>query len=193
MTELKDLEGFIWGFAMLAPGFLFMFGRSRFLTGRMPSVSSSVFEYLMVSSVYFAAVYPVFIFLDLSSYFSALLFLFVLPLVAGSTFGFCTQKEFFRSIGSKLGINPIHSSPTAWDYAFSDRQGYYWVVVNLNSGGKYFGVFGPASLASSDLNNRDIYLEDVRKQDFSAIEENGRKRSVWIDENDIRSIEIIKD
>ena len=193
MLEADSVENFIWGLAVLAPGFLFMFGRSRFLTGRMPSVAASVFEYLMISSVYFALCYPLFLYLDLSSYLAALLFLFFLPLSSGLVTGFATQKRFFRWLGSKLRLNPVHYSPTAWDYIFSDRNGYSWVVVNLNSGGRYFGVFGPSSLASSDLASQDIFLEDMRDENFAPIEKDGRRRGVWISQHDIRSIEIVED
>lgn len=193
MVEIDSLENFIWGIAILAPGFLFMFGRSRFLTGRMPSVAASVFEYLMISSVYFALCYPLFVYLELGSYLAALALLFGLPLASGLIAGFATQKRLFRWLGNKLGLNPVHFSPTAWDYIFSDRSGYSWVVVNLNSGGRYFGVFGPSSLASSDLSSQDIYLEEIRNETFDPIEQNGRKRGVWISQHDIRSIEIVED
>lgn len=193
MIAVENLEEVIWGIALLAPGFLIMFGRSRFLTGRMPSVASSVFEYLMVSSTYFALVYPLFLYISVETYVGALAFLFVLPLVMGLLLGFGTQANVFRKIIQHLGMNPVHASPTAWDFVFSGRNGFSWVVVNLNSGGRYFGILGPSSMASSDLRYRDIYLEEVRTEAFASVERDGRKRGVWINETDIRSIEIIED
>ena len=193
MIEFDDLGKVILAFGLLGPGFLIMFGRSRFLIGRMISISSSVFEYLMVSSIYFACAYPLFAAIKEPAYWAVFMFLFVVPLAIGMFLGVAAQKEWFRKELNFLRLNPIHTSPTGWDYVFGGRTGYSWVVVNLVSGGRYFGVFGPNSLASSDLSNRDIYLEDVRDENFGPIETGGRKRGVWISESDIRSIEIIKD
>jgi hypothetical protein len=193
VIEVESLKQVVIGFALLAPGFLIMFGRSRFVTGRMPSVASSVFEYLMVSSIYFAAAYPLFEWCGFKSYLSVTMFLFILPLVIGLILGFVAQKSLFRKLTDFFGLNPVHPSPTAWDFVFSGRKGYSWVIINLNSGGRYFGVFGQASMASSDLDRRDVFIEDVRDSDFKPVEVDGRKRGVWVNENDIRSIEIIKD
>lgn len=193
MIDVGNLESVILGISLLGPGFLIMFGRSRFLTGRMTSVASSIFEYLMVSSIYFAGAYPLFRLLIEPSYGITFVFLFLLPTIVGMLLGIASQKGVFRCLLHYLKLNPVHTSPTAWDFVFSGRQGYSWIVVKLNSGGQYFGVLGPDSLASSDLRNRDIYLENTCDEEFRWLEKDGRKRGVWISETDIRSIEIIKD
>ncbi|WP_157044649.1 DUF6338 family protein [Roseobacter sp. GAI101] len=190
--KIEDLQGGILALSLLGPGFLIMFGRSRFLTGRMVSVASSIFEYLMVSSIYFAASFPIYKIIGSNSYWSMFNFLFVLPLFVGFSLGLFAQKGIFRSLLARVGLNPVHSSPTAWDYVFGNREGSSWVVVKLFSGNEYYGVLGPASMASSDLKSRDIFLENTCRDDFSFVEVD-RKRGVWINESDIRAIEIIKD
>jgi hypothetical protein len=193
LMEIEDVQAAVLALAILGPGFLIMYGRSRFLTGRMVSVASSVFEYLMVSSIYFAASFPIYKIINDDSYWLMFGFLFVLPLLVGVCLGIVAQKGLFRWFLGKLQLNPVHTSPTAWDYVFGGRSGYSWVVVKLFSGEEYYGVLGPKSMASSDLRNRDIYLENTCKDDFSFVEEDGRSRGVWINENDIRAIEVIKD
>jgi len=193
VTEFQSVENIILAFAFLSPGFLLLFGRSQFLTGRIRSISSGVFEYLMVSSIYYSAAVPILLSVQSPMYWHYFALLFAIPLVLGFAIGFATQKEWFRKAVVKLGLNPVHSTPTAWDYAFGGKSGNYWVVVKLVSGGVYYGVWGANSLASSDLSRRDIYIEDVRTRDFKPVETDDRKRGVWISDVDIRSIELIKD
>jgi hypothetical protein len=191
--EIDQIETAIFAISLMGPGFLILFGRSRFLTGRMISVSQSAFEYLMVSSVYFAFAYPIFRLVSEPTYLASMIFLFGAPLSVGVAIGFFSQKQLFRKSLAYLKMNTVHSSPTAWDFMFNDRRGFAWVIVSLNSGRKFFGVFGPESLASSDMAHRDLYIENICDEEFKPIEENGRKRGVWINESEILSIEIIKD
>lgn len=193
MPDFESVESIAYAFTLLCPGFLIMYGRSRFLTGRMTSVASSVFEYLMATSIYFAIIYPFAIELDWSLYAQFLIFLILLPLTVGLIIGLCSQKEIFKPLKKFLRLNPVHYSPTAWDYCFGNLTGDYWVVVKLFSGGTYYGVFGPKSMASSDIDKTDIYLENVCDEDFKFVEQRGRNRGVWINHSDIRSIEIVKD
>ena len=193
MIDFGEIENGILGIAILGPGFLIMFGRSRFLTGRMVNLSSSIFEYLMVSSIYYAFAFPAFRQLNDPSYTEVLSFLFLGPLLSGFALGFMTQKNVFRWLAKKLNLNPVHSSPTAWDFVFSDRSGPSWVVASLASGRKYYGIFDQNSLASSELSRRDIFIENICDENFKPIEADGRKRGVWINESELLSIEIIKD
>jgi hypothetical protein len=193
MFDFDGVEKAVLGLALLGPGFLILFGRSRFHTGRMVGVAESIFEYLMMSSVYFSFAYPLFSLISMPGYLSLLSFLFISPLLLGLVIGVLTQRQTLRGFLNRIGLNPVHSSPTAWDFAFSNRKGFSWVVVSLASGKRYHGVFGPSSLASSDLSRRDIFLEDIRGENFEPIEKDGRKRGVWLNENEIASIEIVED
>jgi hypothetical protein len=193
VSELADFDKIVLSLALLGPGFLILFGRSRFQTGRMTSLAEGVFDYLMVTSVYYAFAYPIYLYVPEPGYWSNLVFLFLAPFLVGTALGFFTQKHFLRGMLKWLGLNPVHASPTGWDYMFSDRKGFSWIVVTLMSGRKYYGVFGPESLASSDFSHRDIYIEDIRDEHFQPIEKEGRKRGVWLNESEISSIEIVKD
>lgn len=72
--------------------------------------------------------------------------------------GVIRQKGWMRSLLSWL--QPSHPCPTAWDYQFS-RQGEAWVIVTLDNGRMICGKYGKESFASSDMDNRDLYIEDV--------------------------------
>lgn len=193
MIELADFDKTVLSLALLGPGFLILFGRSRFQTGRMTSLAEGMFDYLMVTSVYYSFAYPIFLYVPKPGYLSNLTFLLLAPLLLGSILGFFTQKQVLRGIFKWLRLNPVHSSPTGWDYLFGDRQGYSWVVVTLTSGRRYYGVFGPDSFASSDFGHRDIYIENICTEDFLPIEKDGRKRGLWLNESELSSIEIVRD
>ena len=52
--------------------------------------------------------------------------------------------------------------PTGWDWIFSRTEECY-VIVTLKDGTEVAGYFGTNSMASSDPDRRDIYLEKVYK------------------------------
>lgn len=68
------------------------------------------------------------------------------------------QRKWFANIFSKMGINTIHSTPTAWDYYFSKRKASF-VIITLIDGTILRGWYSFDSFTSSDSEERDIYVE----------------------------------
>jgi hypothetical protein len=56
-------------------------------------------------------------------------------------------------------INPI---PTGWDWIFSTTEPCY-VLITLTDDTEIAGYFGSRSMASSDPDRKDIYIERVYK------------------------------
>ena len=83
----------------------------------------------------------------------------------------------------KLRIRSIHSTPTAWDYIFSQQHSGY-VIVTLTDDIKIKGWFSINSFASSDSEERDIYIEDLYCDE-------GEQE--WIEDTDSNGIYISKD
>ena len=48
-----------------------------------------------------------------------LLITFISPVILGFILSLLNNKNVIRKIFQRLGINPIHTIPTAWDYIFS--------------------------------------------------------------------------
>lgn len=85
--------------------------------------------------------------------------LFLLPCFLG-----LAHAYFLRKFGGHF----IATIPTAWDWYFS-RSSPVMVVVTLKDGSKVYGRFGSNSFASSQSEERDIYIENVYDPDTDSI------------------------
>lgn len=85
----------------------------------------------------------------------------VSPALLGLLWGKLSERGWARGILLRLGFNPLHAAPTAWDYKFHSQSEPVWIVVTLTDGSTVRGRFGNRSFASSDSADRDIYIEEV--------------------------------
>ena len=195
MPETLTLDSPFILVAALAPGFLVLFVRSQFLTGRNPSHTEAIFSYLMVSTIYYALALPfVELFLSMPqwSYQKTLAWLtltFLAPAILGLLLGIAVQKDWFHRIIQRIGLHSVHVMPTAWDWKFSKLHDA-WVLITLNDGTQFAGFCGSSSFISSDPMERDIYIQwiydiDKKTQQWRARGENG----VLIPARAIQSIE----
>lgn len=182
--------------ALLAPGFIVTFVRNQFLTGRTRTISETTMEYIIVSVVFYALAIPLIPHLSWMTDDKSILLVLVLPALIGIILGAFAQLEVLSrllncGLLSWTGLKIAHPIPTSWDYVFANLKTGVWVLVTLKSGERIHGLFGGQSFASSDLSRRDLYIEDIRKEDWSALESDGRTRGIWLSEEEIRLIEII--
>ena len=150
----------------IVPGFIVLFIRSQFVTGRSLSHSAVLLTYLTVSVVYYALLLPV---VDLapsiqqSSYGKVLAWfalILVGPAILGLLLGVNIQTDAFRRFLRWSGLNPVHVIPTAWDWKFGGMS-EQWVLVTLKDGTRFAGFCGSDSFMSSDPGERDIYIERI--------------------------------
>ena len=97
-----------------------------------------------------------------------------------------------RIAATHMNIRVENSIPTAWDYVMSNQRKPCFMLVTLNDGTHFQGHYGENSLASSDNDYRDIYLEYVYDIDESGEWKLVPDKSVLINANQIASIEIIE-
>ena len=102
------------------------------------------------------------------------------------------QKNLIYKILEKLRIRSIHSTPTAWDYKFSQQDSNY-IIVTLTDDTKIKGWFSTSSFASSDSEERDLYIEELYYDDdthewIQDAESNG----IYISKDQIKFIEFKK-
>jgi hypothetical protein len=64
---------------------------------------------------------------------------FALPLICSYIIVFFDNSERFYSFCGKLGLRPVHHTPTAWDRTFRGRSAAY-VIVHLNDGSEVAGA-----------------------------------------------------
>lgn len=190
---MQDVYGLV---ALLAPGFIIVFVRSKFLTGRMRTISEATMEFFVSSVVFYTLVIPFVPHIPWVNEDRSLLLVLVLPAVFGTVLGAFAQLDLLsKLLNCKLllwtGLKIAHPIPTSWDYVFANLKSAVWILVTLKSGERIFGLFGGQSFASSDLSQRDLYIEDIRNEDWSPIEDDGRTRGIWLSEEEIRLVEII--
>ena len=153
----------VWFF--LVPGIVILFVRSHFVTTKIMTGENAI-SYAAVSLLYHALALPalgVFMPDHVSDYgrlFVWFLYLAVVPALFGVALGVNVQKDLLRRALRRIGLNPIHAIPTAWDWKFGRMTGE-WVLVTLRNGTRFAGYCGPDSFVSSDPDNRDLYIQWV--------------------------------
>ena len=189
-TTLDNLHLII-GF--LAPGLIVLFVRSQFVTGRIAS-NLGVVPYVIVSVVYYALAYP-FVDVVLSihergfwkvlGWFSLI---FVGPAALGLLLGVNIEKDLFRRILQRCGLNLVHAIPTAWEWKFRAMPPQ-WVLVTLKDGTRFAGYCGTKSFMSSDPTERDMYIEQIYDLDCDDKWVNVGGKEVLIATGEIQTIE----
>lgn len=98
----------------------------------------------------------------LRSALSWVLIISVSPFILGMVSGKLRSDGWFRGFLMRIGINSLHPIPSAWDYYFSITSSV-WILVTLKDGKQVAGLFGSRSFASSDQNERDLYIQEIYK------------------------------
>lgn len=167
---------------LVVPGFIIVFVRSQFKAGRVPSYPAGFLSYLATSTVYWAFliflivpivefVAPVIrshglwwesftYFTNPIKYFGTFILIVLLPAIIGICFGYNWKKNWIRGFLTKLRLNPVHPTPSAWDWTF-EALGEQFVLVALRDGTHIGGLMGSDSFVSSDPAERDIYIQQI--------------------------------
>ena len=117
----------------------------------------------------------------------------VTSIISGILVGMIRKINLIGKVAKKLKIQIVHPVPTAWEYKFSNQKDSCWLIVALNDGKYYRGLFSCNSLASSDMDYKDIYIEEIYvlddKCNWMRVE---RTNGVWISAEQIKYIEFLK-
>lgn len=102
------------------------------------------------------------------------------------------QNNLIYKMFEKLKIRAIHSTPTAWDYIFSQQNSDY-VIITLTDDTKIKGWFSMNSFASSDPEERDLYIEELyyEEDEQEWVKDKG-SNGVYISKDQIKFIEFKK-
>ena len=122
---------------------------------------------------------------------SMMLFSSVVAVLLGSL----KHSQLWRRILSKLGIYSSHTIPYAWDYAFEQKD-FFYVYITLIDGAQIYGLYYFNSFASSEPDDRDIFLEKVfdvtTENDIVELKERINTKGMLTRGNQISSIEFLK-
>ena len=168
MLNLTSLENLPLIIICVVPGLIITGIRSRFLTGRIASHSTTLSLYVATSLLYNTFAYPfsrhfiqdfsfLYGWLDMLIWFLVVLFI---PAIIGLLSGVEAQREWTYKCLRKWNLSPIHPLETAWDYKFKNA-GKEWVTVTLKDGTYFGGYILEKSFASSNPGERDLYIAKI--------------------------------
>lgn len=117
----------------------------------------------------------------------------VLPALLGLLFGWNLSRGWNNALLRRLSM-PVQSPVRrAYDYAFGQVWSEGFVIVTYTDGSRIYGYFGGISLASTDPDRSDLFLErlyDVGEDDQWL--EKHPPRSALVSLSDVRSIEVLE-
>jgi len=180
--------------SLLSPGVIILWVRGRFKDANPPKVTEQIINFVLISVAYSAAVYPLFHAhngVHLAQWLWQFLLNFLVPLIIATIVVFFDRSEQFYRLTAGLGLRPTHHEPTAWDYAYRNREPSY-LLVHLTDGSSVAGVWAEGSFASSTAGDRDLLVSQLWKieddQSWSLVEPT---RSMLICGGSIRMVEFI--
>jgi len=209
MLDLLSPSNFDFFARYFLAGFILFSVRSRYVLGEKPRSTDIMFESVVLSLInqlVFLIIAPTVGFLlgtvpgwlsdaivwlsgGRSSFFLEVL---VLPAVLGVVFGFYLRSGWNSAVLRRLAMPIVHPTRRAYDFAFGDNRSGSFVIVTYADGTTVYGYFGANSLAASDPDRSDIYLErlyDVR-EDGTWVATSPVKSALLL-LRDLRSIEFI--
>lgn len=166
LADAKSLEIFFLLLLLLVPGVIIDFVRAQFVGRRTRTVGEAGLNFVVVSLIYYALTLPLFLWLVggwvqlIDNVLAWYPLLFLGPVLTGLLLGWAAQLDLLGKNARRFGFNVIHPMPTAWDRAFSRLQ-ERWVIITLKDGRKVAGLYGQSSVASSDPDARDLYVEKI--------------------------------
>lgn len=179
---------------LLTPGIIILWVRGRFRSGGETDLSEKFFNYAVVSVAYNAVAYPLFHAESgwhIVSWLWDFLFRLFLPLLVAIVLVLFDKSDTFYKSTEKLGLRPIHHTPTAWEYTFRNRPPSY-ALVHLSDGSTVAGSWIDGSFASTKAGDRDLLISEMWTVGddgaWSIIEPS---RAVLICGGNIRMIEFI--
>ncbi|MEP5732209.1 MAG: DUF6338 family protein [Sulfitobacter sp.] len=194
MPDFTNPQSIYLVLALVVPGLIITYVRAQFITGRLQNHADAILSYFALSSVYGAIVFPILEWLsrDMSDepigmgYWFGLIF--VGPVIFGAVLGLISQTGILRSLLHKIGISPVHTMPTAWDWKFGALKENL-VIVTLKDDTRFAGYCGRGSFMSSDPTERDIYVEKIYAWGEDNSWNDTGEHGLWVASGEIRSIE----
>ena len=193
MSALLKIDAIYVALVFIVPGYIFLSLRNQFMAGQDRLGTEQVIPFVIYSALNFA-VFGWMVYLAISyqapPYVQVgawVLVLVVIPAALGLLAGLSSQREIIARIYRSLGLNPVHTTPRAWEYVFFNAPPS-WVFITLKNGTEFAGFWGGNSFASSDSKERDLFISEVF--DFS---EGGPWRptgkSLFVGAGEVRTIE----
>lgn len=200
---LNSFDILFYTLAFVVPGFVLYTTLSMFVPLKSDQGQVSLLRFLFLSCINYA-IWSWLVYYMVKTDFSIIhplrtaalwgLIILISPILLGVLGGYLSKKELVRRTFQRVGLNPVHVIPTAWDYKFSTIKDRLWVIVTLKDGSSVTGTFSSKSFVSSDEKDRDLYLEEVYDVlDTGPWEKVPRTQGILIRGDQIKHIEFFQD
>jgi hypothetical protein len=165
--KLESIPDLYFVISVFVPGFIYHGVLRQFVPLRqnrqielilLSFLTATAFNYALCSPIIFWLItghlinYPI---IEACLWFTVL---FIVPILLAIFQAQVVQKDWLNWIYRILRLRPINPIPTGWDWIFS-RTGPCFLLVTLKSGTSIAGYFGELSMASSDPESQDIFIE----------------------------------
>lgn len=185
--------------AVFVPGFVFDAVLSKFVPRHASAMrevlllrlfTATAFNYAVCSPLIYLLVNgAIFVDSPRSQAWTWLGIIFLVPVVLAVIVAGASQRGLLAWASTKLGLRSINPIPTGWDWIFSQTDPCF-VLVTLRDSSTVAGYFGQQSMASSDRDHKDLYLERVyvvpAVGPWQAVD---RSMGIYIDGSQISSVE----
>ncbi len=198
--KLEDFSNLYFVVSVLVPGFIYSGVISAFIPIRAHKERELILlRYLTATAFNYAICSPLIYLLAFGIAFpnravwQALCWFFIIfiaPVILAMVRAWIVQQDGLRWFYHLFGLRSISPIPTGWDWIFSTTDPCY-VLITLSDGTEIAGYFGRRSMASSDPERKDIYIERVYTvpADRGPWEEVERSLGMHVDGSHIAYIE----
>jgi hypothetical protein len=171
---LTGFDPLFYTVAFLVPGFILQWALSAFVPQKAVDSQFSFLRFLTLSCINYALwswliylIYHVEFFTAAPGWTAVAWFVIVLvsPIGLAVLLTHLADRGTVRQVLQSIGLNPLHGIPTSWDYRFSTIDKAVWILVTLKDATSVAGLFGSQSFASSEREDRDLYVQEVWKID----------------------------
>ena len=167
---IDTFDAVFYTLAFIIPGFLLDLFSRFFIPQKDVSDSRSLPYYLLLSCINYAPWISIIYGMHKGDFYNQspvlfgiiwLGFIIISPFLLAFLRAMLYKFDIRKKVSAFFKINTIHPVPTAWDYKFLSTNTGRWICVKLTDDSEVYGIFGGTSFASSDANERDIYIEKV--------------------------------
>lgn len=182
--------------SLLMPGFITATAFRMVVPSKDLIDQRGILTYLTFTALDYAVLYWIIVVTGQISLFSShpvravciWVFVFLIgPAIVGFIFGAIWQNNLIRRAFLRIGLRVIHHIPNSWDYLFDSIREPSWILITLQDGQQIAGIFGTKSFASSDIAERDLYIEQVYKiQDDGSWKQDDLDKGIWLSRKEIK-------
>lgn len=165
---IDSIDCIIYTSYFLIPGFIVAETTNTMIPSKRRSDAEKVLVYLGYSILNFGCWFWAFYLISKqfairnSLYWLCLIVLVIITgTITGIIIGVLKKHSPIRWIMGKHNVMTEHPIPTAWEYKFSQLKEGERLTVHLDDGTVIRGLFYNKSFASSDMEKRDLFIEEV--------------------------------